>query len=112
MASGRAWPSFLRSWADVDVDRALVAVPVRPPDAVEQLAPRQGLAPMAGEVDEEVELPAGQGDGLAAPRHLTPLEVDLEGRPDGDHRPVAPLAPTEDGPDPGDHLAGENGLTT
>src|SRR5665213_3142428 len=53
---------LLAQLADVDVDRPLVAEPVRAPDAVEELLAGQGQALVGHQERQQVELPGGQRD--------------------------------------------------
>ena len=111
MASGRSVPELLAQLGHVDVDRALVAVPVGPPHAVEQLLAGEGETDVVGQEGEQVELAGGERHRLSPLAHLAPAQVDLD-LADGDHLlggGTLPGAP-EDGPDPGHQLAGRERL--
>ena len=64
--------------AHVDVDGALVAVPVVSPPGVEQLPARQGQPAVLGERLEERELAGREIDGCAADPGFPAGEVDLD----------------------------------
>src|SRR5215212_1150994 len=56
---------LLAEGADVDVERPLVAVEVRPPDPIEDRAARNDPPDALGEHPEQVELARGEMDALA-----------------------------------------------
>ena len=111
MTSGRSEPELLAQLRHVNVHRALVAVPVGAPDAVEQLLAREGQAGVVGEEGEQIELAGGQRHDLARPASLPAPHVDLEVA-DGEHllgrRALA--GPAQDGADAGNELAGRERL--
>ena len=70
---GRVVAELAAQVPDVDVDDVLVAVPLRSPHRVDELAPGEGRPWAGGHGGEQVELGAGQVDGRA-----------VEARPVGD----------------------------
>jgi hypothetical protein len=95
----------------MDVDRALVAVPVSAPHAIEELLARQDESDVAREISQQIELACGQGCHLTESSRLAPPDVNLE-VPHTHHflrRRAFPRS-TQDGVHPGDQLSGREGL--
>ena len=90
------------------VDGAVVAVPVGPPYAIDQLLSRHGDALIASEVGEEVELACRQRDAAAVYRDLAACQIELDLFADLEHRCVDlhGLAAAQDRVNPGHDLAG------
>src|SRR5690606_23309264 len=102
-AGSGGWRRSRRAWAQpgqVDVDGLVVAVRL-PPHLREEFAARHDAAGAGGEVGEEVELAAGQFEGLAVQCGLPAVEVDVQAA-DGQlgGRP-GPRGPAQDGREPG-----------
>src|SRR4051812_50094167 len=67
---GQVVAELLAQLADVDVDGAVVAGPVDAPHPVDQLLAGQGDALVARQEGQQIELPGGEGDGLATTADL------------------------------------------
>ena len=107
VARGRSGAELLAQLADVHVDRALVALPVDAPHAVEQLAAGERHAEVVGQVLQQVELARGERHRPAADPRLPAHAVDLDVADQRPRRAVAggPSVAAQDGLHPGDELA-------
>jgi hypothetical protein len=95
----------------MDIDRALVAVPVGTPYAIEKLLAGQGQPDVAREEGEKVELTRRERNDLAEPARLTTPDVNLEVPHAHDLlRRRALSGAAEDGVDAGDKFPGREGL--
>jgi hypothetical protein len=99
--------------ADVDVDRTLVAVPARTPDAVEELRAAESQAGVGGQILEQIELARGQRDNGRTAKDLAASGVDMDVAGGQDRRLdrgslLGRVTAAQDGIDTG----GENGLVT
>ena len=106
---------LLAQLADVDVHRALVAVPALSPHGIEELAARQRQSAVGGEVGEEIELAGGEGDDFTVHLDLAPTGVDDQVTHLDHHRLAAlgvgdPTGPPQYGAHPGHELAGRERL--
>src|SRR6476469_969969 len=95
---------------DRDVDQARVAKIVVAPDPVEENVAGQDLAGMADELEQEVELGAGERDLRAVAEHTAAGDVDRQRAEPQGGDVLAAAGPTERGTDPGDQLRQVEGL--
>ncbi len=109
---GKGFSELLAKLADVDVDGALVAYPVRAPHPVQKLSATQCQASIPCEECEQVELARSQHNRLTVNSGFSPGEVDLAASNFEHRRQVLSwrLGAPEYGLDAGDEFAGREWL--